>query len=254
MELLNQNTNNSGSLVEVTSSILDFNVKGDSRLMEVLYRDLEEMKKKVHALETEKVLQETQLPPELLLQNGLLPKPISRIKVGRGYRPLLKSEIEEAQQHEIFARGQARYLGVSFSNLKKYSKLYGIYKPNPNIKGKKQLRADPTRGKYPLIKVLTGEYNGNLSITNAIVRHKLIKGGIFPAECKQCGYNKIRLDGKMALLLDHMDGDQKNFKQDNLQLLCYNCMFECGRGYIRRGNYMFDPDWLEGQRKYDLTR
>jgi hypothetical protein len=219
----------------------------------VLCREVEELKQKIHKIETEKIINETQIPPEILAQNGMLPKPVSRIKMGRGYRQLLQSEIEEAQQHEIFARGQARYLGVSFSTLKKYSQLYGIYKPNPNIKGKKQLRADPKRGKYPLTRVLTGEFNGNGSITNAIVRHKLIKAGIFKAECNQCGYKEVRLDGKMPLLLDHKDGDQKNFKQDNLQFLCYNCMFQCGRGYIRRGNYMFDPDWLEGMRKCDLN-
>jgi len=28
--------------------------------------------------------------------------------------------------------------------------------------------------------------------------------------------------------------------------LCLNCTFEGGRGYIRRGNHMFDPDWMQG--------
>ena len=253
MELSAEKSNLSGSsnTQEVTSS-LSYGTTGDARIVSVLYKEMEELKKKVNDLQVKKIIDETQFSPELLQESGLLPPRLKKLKRGTGYRPLLKSEIEEAKTHSDFAAGQARWLGVAFSTFKKYAQLYGIYTPQPTCKGMKYKKTDPTRGKYPLVKILEGEFNNNPSVTNASVRKKLITSNTLPTVCNICGYNKVRFDGKIALLLDHMDGNQKNFKRDNLQLLCYNCTFECGRGYIRRGNHMFDPDWLEGCQKERL--
>ena len=244
-------TSLTGSL-EVTSS-LTFETRGEERLLAVLYRSMMEMKEKLHELETKKVLDETQLPPELLAQNGLLPPRPKHYKRGRGFRPILQSEIEEAKTHSPFAAQQAKWLGVHLSTYKKYAKLYGIYEPKPNEKGKRNI-FDPNKGKYPLKEILAGKYP---DISDWTVKDKLIRSGTFPARCNICGYDKRRIvDQKICLLVDHKDGNRKNFNVENLQLLCLNCTFECGRGYIRRGNHMFDPDWMQGADKdeVDLKR
>lgn len=230
-----------------TTSSLDYNTTGDERIVSVLYKEIERLKHKVHDLETKKILDETQLPPELLEQNGLLPHKPIRLKRGRGYRPLLRSEIEEAKKHTPFAAAQARWLGVHLVTFKKYAKQYGIYEPKPNEKGKRNL-FDPNRGKYyPLNKILAGDFYDNPKVTDWMVKDKLIRSGMVPIKCAICGYDKRRItDNKCCLLLDHKDGDSKNFKLENLQLLCLNCTFECGRGYIRRGKHLFDPDWIQG--------
>jgi len=225
---------------------LDFDVRGDDRLISILYRKVESMEDEIHELKTKKIIDDTQFPIEVLESNGLLPHKARKLKRGSGYRPLLQSEIEEAKKHSPFAAGQARWMGVSISTYRKYSELYGIYEPKPNHKGKKQPH-DPHRGKFPLVKILEGELNDNPSVSDWMVRDKIIRSGTFPARCNICGYNKRRIvDRKISLLLDHKDGNKGNFKRENLQLLCFNCTFECGRGYIRRGNHMFDPDWIEG--------
>lgn len=232
---------NSGSY-EVTSS-LSYETKGDERLLAVMYRELQDVKEKLHEFETKKILDETQLPPEILEQNGLLPNKPVKFKRGRGYRPILQSEIEEAKKQSPFAAGQARWLGVHVCTFRKYAKMYGIYEPKPNEKGKRNL-FDPSRGKYPLTEILEGKHP---TVSDWMVKDKLIRSGKFPPQCNICGYDKRRIvDRKICLLLDHKDGDKTNFKLENLQLLCLNCTFECGRGYIRRGNHMFDPDWIQG--------
>ena len=166
----------------------------------------------------------------------------------------MQSEIEESKQHSPFVAGQARYLGISECTFKKYALLYGLYDPKPNSKGKRNL-FDPNRGRYPISKIVAGEFNGNPVISNWMVRDKLIRSKLFVPQCNICGYNKRRVpDRKMYLLLDHKDGDLNNWKIDNLQLLCGNCTFECGRGYIRRGKHMFsmEPDMMEGARSDDI--
>lgn len=250
-KMSDQNPNPSTSSLGEISSSLDYTTRGDERLLAVLYKELEQLKSEVSDLKTKKVIEETQLPPELLEQNGLLsPKP-TKLKRGKGYRPLLKSEIEEAKKHSPFAAAQARWLGVHIVTFKKYAKLYGIYEPKPNEKGKRNM-FDPNRGKYPLTEILEGKHP---NVSDWMVKDKLIRSGTFPPRCNICGYDKRRIvDNKICLLLDHKDGDRTNFKLENLQLLCLNCTFECGRGYIRRGNHLFDPDWIQGAETDEIDK
>lgn len=236
----NQNPNTSSLL---SPSNLSYDVKGDNRLVAVIYKTVEELKQKVHDLETKKIIDETQLPPEILERSGLMPVKERRLKRGAGYRPLLQSEIIEAQKHSVFAAGQARWLGISFTTFKRWAIQYGIYKSNPNHKGMTWVR-DPERGMYPLSKILAGELNDNQKVTAWMVRYKLMNSNVFPLRCNICGYDKKRIvDGKIGILLDHKNGNRRDFRKDNLQFLCLNCMFECGRGYINRGKFMFDSDW-----------
>ena len=249
-EIPNELLPESGSnTLNAASASLTFDTRGDERLLAVMYRELQEVKKKLHVVETKKILDETQLPPEILEANGLLPTAPKHFKRGRGYRPLLQSEIEEAKRHSPFAAQQAKYLGCHITTYKKYAQMYGIYEPKPNEKGRRNL-FNPNLGKYPISEILEGKHP---NMSDWVVKDKLIRSGTFPARCNICGYDKRRVvDGKICLLLDHMDGDKTNFKKDNLQLLCLNCTFECGRGYIRRGNHMFDPDWIQGAEKDEI--
>jgi hypothetical protein len=252
-----KNLNTTSSLQEQqTTSSLNYETKGEERVLTVLCKKVEELERELHDLKTKKIIDETQLPLELLEQNGLLPTLPKRIRNGKGYRPILQSEIEAVQKLSPFAAAHARMLGIAKCTYRKYAEMYGIYNPKPNALGKRNL-FDPSRGKYPLEKILSGELNGNPQLSDWKVRDKIIRGGIVPPKCNICGYDKRRIgDNKLALLLDHKDGDEKNYKLENLQLLCYNCTFECGRGYIRRGNHVFemDPDMMEGGIKLNIDK
>src|ERR1035437_4484692 len=215
---------------------------GDDRLIAVLYKKVEELGKDVHDLKTKKIIDETQMPPELLEQVGMLPPEPNKLRRGRGARPLLRSEIEDAIKHSPFCSDQSRYLGVGILTYRKYATPLGLYNPQPHHKGAKKPWG-PEKGRHPLSKILLGEFNGNPSITDWKVKRKMLRDG-WPEECAVCGYNKKHMsNGRVPLLLDHMDGDRNNFKRENLRFLCWNDMIECGRGYLRRGMCFFDPDW-----------
>ena len=232
-----------------TTASLTFETRGEERLVTVLYKKVEEIAKELHELKTQKILEETQLPPEILANSGLLPSPPKKLKCGRGYRPLLQGEIEDAQKKSPFVTEQAKYLGCSTSTFKKYALLYGIYKPSLPTQTGGHHQFDPERGKFPLARILAGEFRNTKAVSVWMVKDKLLRSGKLPPKCNICGYDKRRIvDNKIALLIDFKDGDKRNFAFENLQLLCLNCTFECGRGYIRRGNHMFDPDWMQGAR------
>jgi hypothetical protein len=230
---------NSGSLPDINLHT----ATGDERLMGVLYKKIEDLAKEVHELKTKKIIDETQMPPELLEQSGMLPPDPTRVERGRGFRPLLRSEIEEAIKVSPFCSDQAKHLGVCIGTYRKYAKPLGLWKPQPHHRGSRKSPWGPEKGKYPLSKILKGEYNGNKLVTDWMVKHKVLKAGATEA-CAICGYNKKHLiNGRVPLLLDHIDGDKQNFKAENIRLLCWNCTVECGRGYLRRGIHFFDPDW-----------
>lgn len=234
---------NTGSLPpEVTANL--HSAQGIDRLLTVLYKKVEELDQEVHDLKTKKILDETKMPSELLEQAGMLPPDPQTLRRGRGFRPLLRSEIEEAIKVSPFCSDQAKYLGVAVSTLRKYALPLGLWKPQPHHKGCKKPWG-PEKGKYPLSKILRGEMNDCVHVTNELVQSKLFKSKTFPEECAVCGYNKRHLvNGRVPLLLDHMDGNVRNFKQENLRWLCWNCTVECGRGYLRRGIRFFDPGWI----------
>jgi hypothetical protein len=142
----------------------------------------------------------------------------------------------------------ARYLGVNYFTYRKYAKMYGLWNPKPNIRGQRNI-FDPERGKYPLSEILQGMHPEYHVFR---IKDKLIRSGVKEPKCELCGYSEKRvIDGKIPLVLNFMDGDEKNHKLDNMKLYCYNCTFTSGKGYIRKGVHHFDPDWLQdGDKSY----
>ena len=227
---------------------LTYETSGSDRLLSIALRRLEVLENDMKDMKTDKLISETQLSREMLDENGLLPI-VKKTKRGRGYRPLLKSEIEEAQQKSRTAMAAARYLNVNYPLYRKYARLYGIHVIDRHAPRKSNIYS-PEKGKYPLAKILANEYP---DLDDYTVKDKLIRSGLLPARCNICGYYRRRItDNKIAILLDHMDGNRSNFKIGNLQLLCLNCTFECGRGYIRSGNKTFDVDIIQGAVRQDI--
>src|SRR4051812_1985551 len=90
---------------------LDHHPKVDwERVVGVLARDLEAVKKQVSEIKNDKIVEALQLPKEELEEAGVITVP-HRLKAGRGWRPLLESEIDEAQSNTENATDAAKYLG-----------------------------------------------------------------------------------------------------------------------------------------------
>jgi hypothetical protein len=58
------------------------------------------------------------------------------------------------------------------------------------------------------------------------VKKRLFEEGYLQEECTLCGFNERRItDYKIPLLLNFKDKNTKNYRLDNLQVLCYNHYF-----------------------------
>jgi hypothetical protein len=137
---------------------------------------------------------------------------------------ILRAQIEEAQRNTKSSSAAARYLNVSFEIYKKYATLYGIYEQHNNQAGvgiDKGYSHKPSS--IPLREILEGKHP---KYSRAKLKNRLIARKKLPEECSLCGFNERRVtDQQIPLMLTHKDGDKTNYSLENLELLCYNCMF-----------------------------
>lgn len=63
----------------------------------------------------------------------------------------------------------------------------------------------------------------NSSHINYHLKRRLIKEKLLKNVCCKCGQKPIWKKKKLVLQLDHIDRNRKNFKIENLRLLCPNC-------------------------------
>jgi len=148
-------------------------------------------------------------------------------------KPLSKEDIQRAMRVTKSNRSAARYLNCSYQHYKKYAKIFvdeasgkTLFELHKNQSGKGINKFMSNKGKEPALeKILSGElYIESYSVNK--LKSRLIQEAILAEECCKCEFNEQRVtDYRVPLLLNYKDGNRKNWKQDNLELLCYNCYF-----------------------------
>ena len=144
---------------------------------------------------------------------------------GRQVKMLLEGQIIAAQEISKSEAQVAERLGVSFMTYRKYAKLYGIYGRVSNKAGigiDKSIKNEDT-GKYPLNHILEGKFP---NYDNTRLKERIIRGSRMENKCNKCGLDEKRIsDNTVPLMLNFLDGNDRNKKRENLELLCYNCYY-----------------------------
>lgn len=103
--------------------------------------------------------------------------------------------------------------------------MYGLYGRVANMAGKGVNKAikNENSGKYPLDKILEGKFP---KYSTNRLKVRMIRSQIILPQCNKCGFKEPRIsDNQIPLLLNYVDGNNKNKLKDNIELLCYNCYF-----------------------------
>ena len=136
---------------------------------------------------------------------------------------LSKSRIVWAINETQSMRQAATLLNVAYNTFKKYSKLYEVWQPRPDLH--RGIKHGSSGGQKPpeLSDILSG---GNPNYSTAKLQYRLCREGFLAEECSNCGYDEYRVkDMSKPLLLDYLDDDLTNKDIANLRILCYNCFF-----------------------------
>lgn len=148
-------------------------------------------------------------------------------------KPLTKEQIVAAMSQTKSNRSAARYLNVSYIHYKKWAKLYKdeetgktLFDKHLNQQGKGIAKFLKNSRKVPALNDLL---EGRVPMTNfnpEKVKKRLFEEGHLKEECYMCGFNERRLlDYKIPLLLHFKDSNKKNYRLENLEVLCYNHYF-----------------------------
>ena len=147
-------------------------------------------------------------------------------------RPLTKEQILAAMAKTKSNAAAARYLNCSYVHYKKWATIYesdthdNLFEQHKNQSGigiPKFLRVG--KKEPALLDIIEGRANA-ASFTPDKIKYRLITEGYLEERCAMCGFEERRvLDYKMPLLLNFKDNNKKNYKLDNIELLCYNHYF-----------------------------
>jgi hypothetical protein len=149
-------------------------------------------------------------------------------------KPLSKEDILRAMNVTQSNRAAARYLHVSYIHYKKWAKNYdatesgykSLFEQHLNQSGKGIPKFLKGSGKEPaLLDIIEGRVDAS-SFSPDKLKYRLITEGYLAEECTTCGFHERRVsDYKMPLLLHFKDNNKKNYRQENIELLCYNHYF-----------------------------
>lgn len=92
--------------------------------------------------------------------------------------------------------------------------------------------------------------NSKAKINNKELKNRLYKSNIKKEKCELCGQDENWNGNKLTLILDHIDGDNKNNEISNLRIICPNCDSTLPT-YMGRNNKTHKTRLREKQRKQD---
>jgi hypothetical protein len=148
-------------------------------------------------------------------------------------RHLTKEEVLAAVANTKSNKAAARYLSCSYIHYKKWAKFYkdeatgkSLFELHLNQCGKgipKFLRNG--KKETSLIDIIEGRIDAS-SFGPEKIKNRMIAEGFLKECCSVCGFSERRvLDYKMPLVMHFKDNNRKNYRPENLQLLCYNCYY-----------------------------
>lgn len=175
-------------------------------------------------------------------------------------RDLTKEEILVAMNNTRSVRAAARYMGCSYWLARKWMKFYRDEETGLSLcelhnnkagigvpKGWKfyHMKKEEYKNNIPLLEIIEGKIDIS-NFTIETIKKKFINEGYLIERCSNCGFCETRvLDNKIPLVFHFKDHNKKNYKPDNITLLCYNC-------YFLHGYEVFDKKTLKEMENFEF--
>jgi len=139
-------------------------------------------------------------------------------------RSWTESQLREAVEKSTSLRQVLRLLGLraaggNYEQLKKY--IVELEIEDGHLKGKGWSKGLSGIGK-PRV-ALTELLVEDSMYQSFKLKKRLFAAGLKKAVCEQCGWCKQANDGRVPVELDHINGNRRDNRLENLRILCPNC-------------------------------
>jgi len=146
---------------------------------------------------------------------------------------LTHGQIQNAINITMSMRQAANYLNVSYNIFKREATKHKLFQASSN-KGIRRVHKN-TFSNQMLASILKGEQP--MSYRETMLLRKAFSEAYLEKACSNCTANYAHNTDKQPppLVLDFLDGDNNNGKQENLRVLCLNCVYDLQS--VKRGWY-----------------
>lgn len=132
----------------------------------------------------------------------------------------LKNAVAESRSiRQVLGKLGLKQAGGNYAQIKKY--LIELKIEQKHFTGHgwlKGLRITTNPG-IPLKELLVN----NSDYQSFKLKKRLFKENLKSKQCEECGWSKISKDGRLPLELDHINGNPRDNRLENLRVLCPNC-------------------------------
>lgn len=133
----------------------------------------------------------------------------------------LKKVIKESSyKKEVLNKLGFKTLSGNYKTLDKYIKLYNI-DISHFLTAQDSIKGNNFNKKYELNDILVKNFQG--TITNSNIKNYLYKANLKKKCCEICNQNEEWNGKKLSFILDHINGDNKDNRLENLRIICPNC-------------------------------
>lgn len=109
--------------------------------------------------------------------------------------------------------------GGNYSQVQKFFKLYKIDTSHFTGRGWSKGLRGIGKAKIELKNILVRDS----TFQSFKLKKRLFVEKLKPQHCEECGWHTTSEDGRLPLELDHINGDSKDNRLENLRVLCPNC-------------------------------
>jgi len=138
----------------------------------------------------------------------------------KNFEPIVKNS---KNYTEILQKMGLGIKGNSRPTLKKYIKLYNIDISHFETKEDRYARTLKKSLSERTISIYEILVSGSTYTNNGALKEKLYNEGLKERICEKCGQNENWNGERMALILDHINGDNSDHRIKNLRIVCPNC-------------------------------